>query len=80
MGIGLVVLSSASQSIAGDPYYYVKKQAVFVGIGLAAAMLIMRYDYSQLRRYSIILYGLSIFSADSSAGNGGRSTWYHRLD
>jgi len=61
MGIGLVVLSSASQSIAGDPYYYVKKQAVFVGIGLAAAMLIMRYDYSQLRRYSIILYGLSIF-------------------
>jgi len=61
LGFGLVVLSSASQSIAGDPYYYVKKQAVFVVVGLVAALLIMRYDYSHLRRYSIILYGLSVF-------------------
>jgi len=58
---GLIVLSSASQSIVGDPYYYVKKQSLFVGIGLVAAILMLRYDYSQLRRFSIILYGLSIF-------------------
>lgn len=61
IGFGLVVLSSASQGISGDPYYYVKKQVLFMGIGLAAALLILRYDYSHLRRYSIILYGLSVF-------------------
>lgn len=61
LGFGLVVLSSASQSIAGDPYYYVKKQVMFVGVGLAAAILMLRYDYSHLRRYSVILYGLSVF-------------------
>lgn len=61
LGFGLVVLSSASQSIAGDPYYYVKKQVMFVGVGLVAALFILRYDYSHLRRYSVILYGLAVF-------------------
>ena len=28
LGFGLVALTSASQGISGDPYYYVKKQAV----------------------------------------------------
>lgn len=57
---GLVILSSASQGMAGGPYY-VKKQIVHIIIGLGAAFFLLRYDYSQLRRYSLILYGLSIF-------------------
>lgn len=61
IGFGLVVLSSASQGISGDPYFYVKKQVLFLGVGLIAALLILRYDYSHLRRYGIILYGLSVF-------------------
>ena len=61
IGFGLVVLSSASQGISGDPYFYVKKQVLFLGVGLIAALLVLRYDYSHLRRYGIILYGLSVF-------------------
>ncbi len=61
IGFGLVVLSSASQGISGDPYFYVKKQVLFLGVGLVAALLVLRYDYSHLRRYGIILYGLSVF-------------------
>lgn len=61
IGFGLVVLSSASQSIAGDPYYHVKRQVFFMGVGLVAALFMLRYDYSHLRRYGIILYGLSVF-------------------
>jgi rod shape determining protein RodA len=30
-------------------------------VGLIAALLVLRYDYSHLRRYGIILYGLSVF-------------------
>lgn len=61
ISFGMVILTSASQGISAAPYYYVKKQLVTVGLGLIAAILILRYDYSQLRRYSKILYGLSIF-------------------
>lgn len=61
LGFGLVALTSASQGISGDPYYYVKRQAFFVCLGLVAAILVLSYDYSHLRRYSIIFYGLSVF-------------------
>lgn len=61
ISFGMVILTSASQGISAAPYFYVKKQLVSVGLGLIAAILILRYDYSQLRRYSKILYGLSIF-------------------
>lgn len=60
ISFGMVILTSASQGISAAPYFYVKKQLVTVGLGLIAAILILRYDYSQLRRYSKILYGLSI--------------------
>ncbi|MEN6348568.1 MAG: rod shape-determining protein RodA [Syntrophomonas sp.] len=57
---GLVILSSASSGISTDPYYYLKKQSVFIFFGLLAAVLIIRYDYTQLRKYSSIFYGFSI--------------------
>jgi len=58
---GLVVLASASYGISSDPYYYVKKQAVSIFIGLLAVVFILQYDYTNIRRYSWWLYGLSIF-------------------
>jgi rod shape determining protein RodA len=33
IGFGLVVLSSASQGISGDPYFYVKKTGFIPGCG-----------------------------------------------
>lgn len=58
--LGLVALTSASQGISGAPYFYVKKQLFSLLLGVVAALLIIRYDYSHLRRYSMILYGLSL--------------------
>lgn len=60
LAFGIIILSSASSGISSDPYYYVKKQIVAILIGFLAAVFIIRYDYSQLRRYSLILYAFSI--------------------
>lgn len=61
IGLGMVILTSASSSIAVTPYFYVKKQLFSVILGIVAAILIIRFDYNQLSRYSWGLYGLSIF-------------------
>lgn len=60
IAFGLIVLTSASNTVANDPYFYLKKQSFFILLGLIAAVMVMRYDYTQLRRYSNILYALSI--------------------
>ncbi|WP_061214534.1 rod shape-determining protein RodA [Syntrophomonas wolfei] len=57
---GLVILRSASIGISSDPFFYLKKQVLIILLGLALAILIVRYDYSQFRRFSPILYGISI--------------------
>ncbi|MDD2510180.1 MAG: rod shape-determining protein RodA [Syntrophomonas sp.] len=57
---GLVILRSASIGISSDPFFYLKKQVFIIFLGLAMAILIIRYDYSQFRRFSPILYGISI--------------------
>lgn len=58
---GLIVLASASYGISADRYYYVKKQLGSIFIGLLAIAFIIRYDYSNVRRYSWWLYGISLF-------------------
>lgn len=57
---GLIILVSAGNSISSDPYFYMKKQLLWLGIGLSFAILIMLYDFSQLEKYSRYLYWLSI--------------------
>ncbi|ABI68933.1 rod shape-determining protein RodA [Syntrophomonas wolfei] len=57
---GLVILRSASIGISSDPFFYLKKQVFIIFLGLALAILIVRYDYTQFRRFSPILYGISI--------------------
>ena len=58
--LGLVTLTSASQGISADPWFHVKKQIGAVILGIIAAILLLRYEYSHLSRYSIMLYGISI--------------------
>jgi rod shape determining protein RodA len=60
LAFGVIVLWSASSGISSDPYFYIKKQIFSILIGFVAAVFIIRYDYSQLRRYSHILYIFSI--------------------
>ncbi len=60
LALGLIVLTSATMGIAGDPYSYVKRQFIAILLGLGAAFFIMRYDYTQLGRFGVVLYILSI--------------------
>ncbi len=57
---GLIILRSASIGISSDPFFYLKKQVFVIFIGLFLVILIIRYDYSHLRRFAPILYGISI--------------------
>lgn len=57
---GLVVLYSASAGLTSDPYYYLKKQIGFLLAGIILTVLIIRFDYTQLEKYSRYLYGLSL--------------------
>ncbi|MCR4616218.1 MAG: putative lipid II flippase FtsW [Clostridiales bacterium] len=63
MGIGLVMMFSASYASAldkyGDPLYYFKKQAVFAAMGLAAMFVVSRIHYRTLRRFSKIILVIS---------------------
>ncbi len=60
--IGLVMIySTTHQRIPGDPYYFVKRQALFAGIGLAAMVVVLLIDYRRLRDYSMVFYGVTVF-------------------
>ncbi len=57
----LVTLKSAtSNAVAGDPLYYVKRQAIYAVVGLVVALLLSRIDYSRLREYRFGFYGLML--------------------
>ncbi|HPU01355.1 MAG: putative lipid II flippase FtsW [Firmicutes bacterium] len=65
LGIGLVMVFSASYIIAeesyGDPYYFLRRQVLWVLLGLAAMYLVSRVNYWKLRRLSLFLLLLSFF-------------------
>jgi rod shape determining protein RodA len=56
LGYGLTVLSSASSGISGDPYFYLKKQVLFMVVGLLLAFALLRFDYTELQKYGSYLY------------------------
>ncbi len=55
-----ILHSATAGAIPGDPTYYVKRQAIYAGIGLLVALVLSRIDYSRLREYKYVLYGLMI--------------------
>ncbi len=57
----LVTLKGATSNLMrGQPLYYVERQAIYAAIGLVAALVLMRMDYSRLREYKFGMYGLII--------------------
>jgi rod shape determining protein RodA len=46
--------------IAGDPNYYLSRQAVYVGVGLVLMFLLAQFDYSRLREWKLGVYGFMI--------------------
>jgi rod shape determining protein RodA len=65
-GVGLIgcsvfVLNAATQDdVAGSPYYYVIRQSIFGGIGIALMLLLSRFDYSRLRELKLGIYSAMI--------------------
>jgi rod shape determining protein RodA len=57
----LVTLKGATRTtMAGQPMYYVEHQAIYAALGLIAALILTRIDYSRLREYKYGLYGALI--------------------
>ena len=57
---GFVMLASTSSSYAynvhGDAFYYAKRQAIWLGLGLAACLVAARVDYHRYRKYAWPLF------------------------
>ncbi|MBE6778338.1 MAG: cell division protein FtsW [Ruminococcaceae bacterium] len=63
--VGLATLYSASHVYAfnyddGNSYFYIAKQAVWVGIGLVGMLFVSMIDYHILHRLSWIIWGVSL--------------------
>src|SRR5512139_1962955 len=64
VGIGVVMVYSTSAIIAGDrfgdPYYFLKRQALYAAIGFVLMILMMFFPYEVLKRFAYPLLILSI--------------------
>ena len=64
LGLGacsLLTLKGATRTLnPGHPLYYVERQGIYFGLGLAVALLLARLDYTRLREYKYGLYGVMI--------------------
>lgn len=61
LGASLLILSTASLNvIESKPYFYVKNQAMWVGVGLVITAVVASIDYQKFRKYSWWIYGLNI--------------------
>src|SRR5262249_41452209 len=59
--LGLAMIySTTHQRIPGDPYYFVKRQALFALIGVVAMGVVLVVDYRKLRELSMVFYGATV--------------------
>jgi rod shape determining protein RodA len=73
----LVTIGGATaDDIAGDPHYYVDRQAIYFVVGAVLAVVLARVDYSRLRGAKYVVYGLLIASilAVSALGSVARGS------
>jgi rod shape determining protein RodA len=55
--VGLVMIWSASRNrVPGDEFYFVKRQAMFLALGVVAMVAVLAVDYRRLRDHSIFAY------------------------
>jgi rod shape determining protein RodA len=67
----IVALKAATRNlVAGDPHYYVDRQAIYLAIGFVLMLGLSRLDYARLRRYKTAIYGALLFSILAVLGLG----------
>jgi rod shape determining protein RodA len=74
IGLGIcsvVTLRAATKNlIAGDPHYYVDRQAIYLGVGFLFMLALARLDYARLRQLRYALYGALLVSILAVLGLG----------
>ncbi len=79
VGVGIVMVYSTSAIIAGDrlqdPYYFLKKQALFAGVGFVLMIFALFFPYTILRRlaYPILILAILLLAAVLIPGIGYRA-------
>ena len=59
--LGLAMCSLITlKGVGRNAHYYVERQAIYFGLGLAVALVLARLDYSRLREYKYGLYAVMI--------------------
>jgi rod shape determining protein RodA len=70
----LVTLNASTRTdVPGDPLYYVTRQGVYFAVGVIAAIVLSRIDYSRLRELKYGIYGLLLFGLLAVAAFGGNT-------
>ena len=84
-GIGvLLVYSATNRKLAAqgiDPHYYLKRQVMFVALGLAAMIVTSAVDYRTYRDFAPLLYGgtvllLAAVISPLGASSKGHQAWF----
>jgi len=79
VGVGIVMVYSTSAIMAGDrfqdPYYFLKKQALFAGIGFILMIFTLFFPYMILKRlaYPILIVSILLLAAVLIPGIGYRA-------
>ncbi len=76
----IIALKGATRTdVAGQPYYYVYRQAVYAGVGLVLMYAASRIDYSRLQdlRFAVygILIGLLLMTLGLATATRGAKAW-----
>jgi rod shape determining protein RodA len=58
----IAISGATADDVAGDPSYYVVRQALYAGVGLVLMYALSRVDYSRLRELKYATYGFMIGS------------------
>ncbi len=64
VGIGIVMVYSTSAIIAtdrfGDPYFFLKRQTLYAGIGFLMMIIMILFPYGILKRFAYPIFALSV--------------------
>lgn len=62
--LGLLMVYSATRNSlevdGGDPYHFLKRQALFVALGCGAMVAVLAVDYRRMRDYAPLFYGVAV--------------------